>query len=591
MDTLALTLILALMLLGFVLERFPVDVTAILALAALLVFDLVTPSEAIAGFSNPAVVTVMMLFILSDALTQSGAIAGLGARIVRFAREVQTRAATLLMVVTGTLSAFVTNTATVSIMMPVSLRVARRFKVAPSRLLIPLSYAAIFGGTCTLIGTSTNILVGSLADDYDVARFTMFEFAQLGGILFAAGIAYNLVIAPRLLPQRTGGDSLTEKYQMGSYLTELKVGEASGMIGRTLVEERVGERFDVSVLEIQREGRRMTRDLKTTKLAGGDLLIVRGVMDEILALRDHGSLLLLTDVELDDGALQDESNILVEVQVLPQSDVLHSTLRQIDFRSRFGAFVLALNRVGHPLSHSRLATVRLQAWDTLLVFGPRARIDAMATGRNFNLVQELPVRLHLSRRWWIPASVIAAVVVLAALGTVPLLKGAIIGVAVLLLTGTLSIRQAYRAVDWSVIFLLAALIPMGTALEKTGLAESVANGIVGLGDSLGPWVVISLVLLTTSVLTEGITNVSAAVLMVPICASIAAGLGVDAKPFFMAVAFGASMSFATPTGYQTNTIVYGPGGYRFTDYVRVGLPLNLAFWLIASAMIPIIWPY
>jgi di/tricarboxylate transporter len=590
-DSLVLTLILVAMLAGFVLERFPVDVTAILALAALLLFDLVTPEEAVAGFSNPAVVTVMMLFILSEALTQSGAIAGLGHRIVRMARGVQTRASALLMLVTGALSAFVTNTATVSIMMPVSLGIARQFKVAPSKLLIPLSYAAIFGGTCTLIGTSTNILVGSLAEDYDVAPFTMFEFFLLGGIIFAVGIAYNLLVAPRLLSDRPTMESLTQKYQMGSYLTELRIGGRSDMRARNLEEQRIGERFDVSILEIQREGERITDGIKRVALAEGDVLIVRGRMDEILAFREQCGLLLLTDVKLDDDALEDESNVLVEVQLLPRSDLLYANLKEIDFRRRFGCFVLALNRVGHPLAHARLGTIALQPWDTLLVFGPRARIEALAGSRDFNLVQELAVRLRLARRWWVAAAVIPAVVVLAALGVMSLVKGAIIGVAVLLATRTLRIRQAYQAVDWSVIFLLAALIPMGTALENTGLAKDVAEALVGLGDGLGPWAVLSLILLATSILTEGITNVSAAVLMVPVSVSIAASLGVDPKPFLMAVAFGASMSFATPTGYQTNTMVYGPGGYRFTDYVKAGLPLNLMFWLLASLMIPVIWPY
>jgi di/tricarboxylate transporter len=589
-DSLLLTLILAAMLAGFVLERFPVDVTAIIALAALLLFDLVTPTEAVAGFSNPAVVTVMMLFILSEALTQSGAIAGLGHRIVRAARGVQKRASALLMLVTAALSAFVTNTATVSIMMPVSLRIARQFKVAPSRLLIPLSYAAIFGGTCTLIGTSTNILVGSLADDYGVAPFTMFEFAKLGGLIFLTGITYNLVVAPRLLRERPTMESLTQKYQMGRYLTELRIGTRSEMVGHSLLDQRIGERFDVSVLEIQRVGVRITQDIKRIPLAEDDVLIVRGRMDEILAFRDQCDLLLLTDVKLDDEMLEDESNVLVEVQLLPRSDLLYANLKEADFRRRFGCFVLALNRVGHPLAHARLGTIALQPWDTLLVFGPRARIEALAGSRDFNLVQELPMRLRLAKRWWVATTVIPAVVVAAAAGVVSLLEGAIIGVAVLLATRTLRIRQAYQAVDWSVIFLLAALIPMGTALENSGLAEDVAEGIVGLGEGLGAWAVLSLVLLATSLLTEGITNVSAAVLMVPIGASIAAGLGVDPKPFLMAVAFGASMSFATPTGYQTNTMVYGPGGYRFTDYLRVGLPLNLFFWVLASLMIPLIWP-
>jgi di/tricarboxylate transporter len=250
-----------------------------------------------------------------------------------------------------------------------------------------------------------------------------------------------------------------------------------------------------------------------------DLLIVRGRMREIVALRTQRQLLLLTDVELDDAMFEDESNVLVEVQLLPRSDLLGANLREIGFRGRFGCFVLALNRVGQQLAHHRLNRIRLQAWDTLLVFGPRRRVEALAGSRDFNLLHELSMRLRLARRWW------------------------------------------------------------------------VAGSLVSLGEGFGPWAVLSIVILVTSLLTEMITNASAAVLMVPLCVSIAASLGLAPKPFLMAVAFGASMSFATPTGYQTNTMVYGPGGYRFVDYVRAGLPLNLLFWLIASLLVPVFWPY
>ena len=590
MDALILVLIIGLMIASFVLERFPVDVTAILALAALLVFDLVTPAEAVSGFSNTAVVTVLMLFILSEALTQTGVVAGLGDRIIRASRGVHRRAAALLMVTTGSLSAFVTNTATVAVMMPISLRLARRFNIAPSKVLIPLSYAAIYGGTCTLIGTSTNILVASLGTSSGAATFSVFEFFKLGGLIFVIGVAYNLAIAPALLPDRPTLQSLTEKYRLDGYLTELQVPSSSDMVGSTLVEQRIGERFDVSVLEIQRGERRITTGLTDTLLEPGDVLIARGGVDEILSLREHCDL-QLSDGHLDDGALEDEANVLVEVQLLPQSDLLYATVREIDFRRRFGCFVLALSRVGQQPRRLRLGDIELQPWDTLLVFGPETRMETLAEGRDFNLLQQHDRRLTRSRRWWIPVAVVVGVVAMAALGMVTILEGAIIGVAVVLATGTLRIRQAYQAVDWSVIFLLAALIPMGIALEQTGVAQDIADTIVGVGEGLGPWATVSLVILATSLLTEVITNASAAVLMVPIAVSISSALGVDAKPFLMAVAFGASMSFATPTGYQTNTMVYGPGGYRFTDYVKVGVPLNLMFWLLASALIPVFWPF
>ncbi len=589
MDILLLVLVLAFMLTSFVLELLPVDVTAFVCLALLLLFALVTPEQAIAGFANPAVITVMMMFILSEGLVQSGVVRRLGHRIIRLAGRAHRRAQAAVLAVTGTVSAFINNTAAVAVFLPLSLDLAKHYRLSPSKLLIPLSYASIFGGTCTLIGTSTNILVSALAVAHGGAPFKMFEFFYLGGVLFALGMGFNLWIAPRLLPARASQESLTAKYRMGAYLTELKVAKGSDLIGRTVLEEDVSERSRVNVLEILRQRRKITSDLRHTRVEAGDVLIVRGAMDDILALSEQRGLLLLTDVKLDDAELADENNVLAEVQLAPGSALAGATLKEIDFRKRFACFVLALARTGEVI-RERITSVPLQAFDTLLVFGPRQRVAGLTQGEDFAPLQELPVRLKVAKRWWIGALAIPLVVGLAAFEVMPILKSAILGVALLLATGAVRIQQAYRAIDWTVIFLLATLLPVGTAMETTGLARVLGEGIVRLGEGAGPWVVLSLVILATSLLTEVITNNSAAVLMVPIAVSIAEGLGVDPKPFLMGIAFAASMSFATPTGYQTNTMVYGPGGYRYSDYLRVGAPLNALFWIVASLLIPVIWP-
>lgn len=339
-----------------------------------------------------------------------------------------------------------------------------------------------------------------------------------------------------------------------------------------------------------RDGVKIGGDLAHQPLAQDDVLIVSGRVDDIVAFKEQRRLLLLTDVKLGDDELADENNVLMEVQLSPRSDLLDSSLKEINFRRRFGCFVMAIARTGDVI-RDKVASVPLQAWDTLLVSGPRHSVAALDSGRDFIVLQELPVRLRLARRWWIGAAAIPLVVCLAALGVTSILAAAILGVALLLATRTLRIHRAYQSIDWTVIFLLATLLPVGTAMEQTGMARLIGGTIVSFGEPLGPWIVLALVVLATSLLTEAISNNSAAVLMVPICLSVAGEMGADPKPFMMGVAFAASMSFATPTGYQTNTMVYAPGGYRFVDYLRVGVPLNLVFWLLASALIPGIWPF
>lgn len=590
MDSLLLSLILLFMLVSFVLERLSADVTGFLTLSLLLVCGLLTGEQAIAGFSNPAVVTIMMVFILSDGLVQSGVMARIGYALMRVGGKIARRAIWPLLVLTGAVSAFINNTAAVSLFIPVSLSISKHFHISPSKVLIPLSYSAIVGGTCTLIGTSTNILVSSLAVHHGLAPFTVFEFLRLGAVLFVIGMAYNFFVAPRLLPDRTDQSSLTSKYHMGSYLTELRVDPNSDLVGHTVLEEQIGDRYHVAVLEIIRDGLRVVEPIDGTPLQGGDILLVSGRVEQILSFKEQRRLLLLTDVKLGDAELAERSNMLAELQLSPRSDLLGATLKEIDFRHRFGCFVMALSRTGE-LIRDKIGLVPLQAWDTLLVIGPRQAVEAQGAGRDFILLQELPVRLRLAQRWWIGALTVPLVVLLAALGVTSILVAAILGVALLLATRTLRIHQAYQAIDWTVIFLLVTMIPVGTAIEQTGLGLAIGEGIVQVGQPYGAWIVLSLIILATSVLTEVITNNSAAVLMVPISVSVAHELGVDPKPFLMGVTYAASMSFATPTGYQTNTMVYSPGAYRFTDFVRVGVPLNVLFWLIASVLIPQIWPF
>jgi di/tricarboxylate transporter len=590
MEIYALLAILGFMLLSFAFQWLPLDVTALTVLGLLLLFGLVTPQEAIAGFANPAVVTVMMMFVLSHGLVESGLINRLGYRISHISGPTPWRAVVSLLVATGVLSAFINNTAAIAIFMPLAMMLARHYRFSPSRILIPLSYVAIAGGTCTLIGTSTNLLVSSLAVEGGLEPFGVFELAAFGVVLFAVALAYNLLVPMRTLPERADVSSLTRKYSLGPYLTELRLPATSPLVGATVLERGISHRFNLNVLEIIRGQQKITQDIRNTELEPEDVLLVRGAMEDIVALRGHYGLLLLSDTKLEDSTLTDSTNVLAEMQLAPQSQLAGRTLKEIDFRKRYGCFVLALNRTGE-LIRDKVAFIELQPWDILLVFGPRVRIEGLGQQEDFLPIGEVDLKIRLSPRWWIAAAIIPSVVLLAAFGVFDILKAAILGAVVLLLTRAVTIQQAYKSINWTVIFLLAALLPLGVAMVKTGLADMLGRQVARVGDPWGPTAVLAVVIVVTALLTEVISNNSAAVLMVPIALSAAATTGVDPRPLVMAVTFAASMSFMTPIGYQTNTMVYGPGAYRFTDYLRAGVPLALMGWILAILLIPRIWPF
>lgn len=590
LDIAILLAIIAFTITAFIREWMPMDVIALCCLALLLLFGLIDANEAIAGFSNPAVVTVMMMFVLSEGLVQSGLVTKAGYRIADLTGTSQLVAAGLLLVLVGVISAFINNTAAVSVFMPVSIHLARHFRFSPSKILLPLSYVAIIGGTCTLFGTSTNLLVASLAESSGAGSFSVFEFAKLGVILFAVGLVYIFLVPLRFLAPRTILSSLTRKYHLSGFLTELKVPEGSKLIGRTVVEEQVSQRFQMNVLEIIRGEQKISVNLRETAIRADDVLLIRGGVEGIISFREQFGLLLLTDLKLHDEDLSDAHTILAELQLSPSSGLVGSNLKEIDFRRRFGCFVLALSRTGEFIQE-KLARVSLRNWDTLLVFGPRARVEALYEIEDFNALGERDLKLHLSRRWWISAATIVGVVVLSSLGVMPILKAAVLGVVVLLVTRSVTAPQTYRAIDWTVIFLLAAILPLGTAMQKTGLDDLIGSQLSWLGATYGPLVMLSVLYLATSVLTSFFSNNATAVLMVPVAITAAAHLQVDVKPFLMAIAYAASASFMTPMGYQTNAMVFGPGNYRFMDYMKFGLPLNLIFWVLATLLIPVLWPF
>ena len=595
--TVDIAIVLGVLASGFILfttELFSIDVTAMAILSFLCFFGYLSPEEAISGFSNPAVLTIAFLFIMSKALQKTGILEYLIIKVKKLADKSILLGRTFYLLVIGLMSAVINNTAIVAIFMPVTIRLAHKYKLSPSKMLIPLSYAAILGGTLTLVGTSTNLLVNSIfAGTSNFEPLGMFEFFKYGIILLVIGLFYILFIAPRLLPSRTVTSSLTRSYHLGGYLTEMKIRNDSPLVGKTCMDRGINRNYDVMVLDILREGKMITDMIRLTTLRAGDVLFVRGTLENFLRMKEVERVALLTDEKLTQEELEQEDNVLVECILTDKSDLVGKSLKSGNFRRRFGAFILAVRREG-VIFRKKIAHVVLNAYDTLLVYGPAKKIVNFSKGNDFIVLGEVNAEIRKQRFWWMTIIVILGSIIIAAFGFMPIMKSAMIGVVFLLMLKVITPKESYESINWQVIVLISALIPVGIVIKNTGTADWIGSFISNLVQSvprdLQPKVLLGLIYLLTMILTEVSSNAATAIIMTPIAIAVTQQLDFEPRAFIFAVAFAASASFITPIGYQTNLMVYGPGGYKFSDYIRVGLPLAIIFWLTAIFVLPIIWP-
>ena len=595
--TFEIVFVLALIVLAFILfvsEKFSLDVTALFILTILFTGGFLTVEEAISGFSNPAVITIALLFILSQGLQKTRILEYLIVRINKLVSQSKNLGLGVYLLTIAFASALMNNTAIVAVFMPVTIRLAHQYHMSPSKLLIPLSYAAIMGGTLTLVGTSTNLIVNAVYIENGGSPLGMFEFAKYGWITLLVGLIYVLWIAPKILPSRTVTSSLTQSYHMAGYLTEMKISEDSPLVGSTCQERNVNQSYDVIVLDIQRDGRLIAYNVGRQTLRAGDILFVKGSLESFLRMKEVEKVTLLTDEKLTQSELEQDDNILVECMVTDQSDVIGKTLREANFRKRFGAFILAIRREG-LIIRKKIAHVVLHTYDTLLIYGAKRQISELEKSGKFILLGEMQADLDKVRFWWISIVSIVLTVFLAAIGVLPILKGALISAVILMMFRVISPNEAYESIHWQVIVLIAALIPLGIVIQSSGTATYIANMIMQYVDTLSPsiqpYVLFALVYFVTMVMTEVSSNTATAIIMTPIVIAITADMQFDPRPFIFGVCFAASASFSTPVGYQTNLMVYGPGGYRFSDYMKTGIPLALTFWILAILIIPTIWPF
>lgn len=586
--------LLVIALICFIFEWLPVDITAICVTVALMLLGLVTPEEGIAGFGNSATITVMAMFILSAGITRTGVVQIARDGLTKWGGNNLTQQIIAMGIIVGPISGVINNTAVVAIFLPIIEDWCKKQRISVSKLLMPLSFVTILGGMITLIGTSTNILASGVSKKLGYGEFSIFQFTKLGIITFIIGLIYLAFIAPKLIPNRKPltNEFLGQDYDIKEYFTELIITPRSSLVGQTLSHSEIQRKFDLDVLEILQNGVRFSQPLGDKVLGVGDILVIRSSKEDLLKIREERGLSLLPDVQFQtdeiESILTSEEERIGEVLILSNSRLIGTTLKDLRFRQRYNATVLAIRR-GAELLQGRLGRIPLRFGDLLLVQGPRQSFIGLQTTRELLVLEQQNVETIRTDKALIAVLITVAVILVAAFNWLPILVTALTGVILMIITGCLKPGEIYGAVRWDVIFLLAGLIPLGTAMDKSGATELLANFVVGLGGNLSGYWILTFFFIATSLLTEILSNNASVVLMIPIAVEVANSLNLNPLAFMFAVTFAASNSFMTPIGYQTNTMVYGPGGYKFLDFFRVGAPLNLLMAIVTPLLI--VWLY
>ncbi|MEA5598348.1 SLC13 family permease [Rivularia sp. UHCC 0363] len=577
----------------FIGEWFPVDITAIAVMVLLMVLGLVTPEEGISGFGNSATITVMAMFILSAGIARTGAIEVVNELLLRWGGKNTTRQIFAIGIITGPISALINNTAVVAVFLPVVEDWCKKQGVSPSKLLIPLSYLTILGGMITTIGTSTNVLASGLSEKLGYGAFSLFEFTKLGLMVFTVGLAYLTLVAPRLLPDRKiKSNTITTDYDLKDYVSEIIVAPASNLVGQTLRKSQLQRKFDLDVLEIIRNDNHFPQPLADKLLQVGDILMVRGGKECLLKVKDEKGIELLSDVQFSDKSwerdLSSGEESIAEVLILSNSNLIGSNLKDIRFRQRYNTTVLAIRR-GEELVRERLGKVKLRFGDVLLLQGPKESFLGLQTSRDLLFIGDRDLETFRRDKAGIAVAIGLGVVLAAALGIMPILVSALLGVVLMVVTGCLKPGEVYQAVRWDIIFLLAGLIPLGIAMDKSGTTVWLAQNLVAIGGNLSGYWLLTLFYIVTSLITEVLSNNASVVLLLPVAVEVAKSLSLNPMAFILVVTFAASSSFMTPIGYQTNTMIYSPGGYKFLDFTRVGAPLSLIMTLIVPPLVIVLY--
>lgn len=585
---LTLTIILAALIL-FATEKLRVDVVALLVLISVGILGLIPRDELFSGFSNSAVITVWAVYMVSGAMFKTGVADTMGRAILKVAGYTEAALVGTVMLTVGVISAFMNNVGAVAMLLPAVVGISRQTKVPVSKLLIPLAFASLLGGKMTLIGTPANILATGILAERGLATFSFFEFTPIGLIVLATGTLYMVLIGRHLLPVREGARGKEAAYRLRDYVTEVRVSPASSLSGNTLLESRLGQDYDLTVLAIQRENGDKPALHRDTQIRSGDLLVVESSASELMTARQALGLTTEAEHKLNIELLESDEVQVIEATLAPNSHIVGRSLREARFRDRYGFTALAISRHGRVITQ-RLRDVPLEFGDALLLQGPKHRIVELQEGDDFLVLE--PIELEQLRRGKAPIAIAGLLLAigLAIFAGFEISLAMVIGAMIMILSGALTIEEAYESVDWRTVFLVAGMLPLGLAMQATGTAGFLADLMLGVFGQFGPVATLAGIYLLAALVTQPMSNAAAMVLIVPIAVDTAFGLGANYKTFTMAVVIGAATSFLSPVGHKANVLVFGPGGYKFTDYARVGALLTVALLVVSMIFLPMIWP-
>ncbi len=602
-----LTALVVLVFIAFVKEWVSAELVAVSALIACVLAGIlnVTPGDhlnALTVFSHPAPITVACMFILSSGLEKTGVIEALGTWFEKLAGSSPLRMMVVMMILVAALSGFVNNTPVVVVFMPIVLAICRRKEYTASRFLIPLSYAAIVGGTTTIIGTSTNLIATGIAEREGLANFSMFSITPLGLIFVATAFIYMLTLGRKLLPDRVTLATLIDTESSREFITHAFVKKNSELDGLTFPESPLAKMKKARVLEVLRDGRRLRRPLPEIVFEAGDEIVFKGDLAGVMGISKTEGIDVRGNAERGLEGIRTESALLMEGIIGPDSNMTGKSLKELNFRQRYGVLILAVHRQGKNL-RERFEDEKLAFGDTLLVQGPTEKMNTLFQQRDFINLSKPEHTAFRSSKAPIAIGALLLFMIAGALGghfgipRIPIVQLAMTGALLVLVTKCVQPHEAYRAIDWKVVFIIFGMLGLGMAIQASGLAQRIADGMTQNLGITNPYIMLAVMYLFAAVMTEIISNNAVAVLLTPLAIvvaktlAIANGTDISAIPFIIAVMFGSSASFSTPIGYQTNTFVYGAGGYKFGDFFRAGFPLAVILWLIASVMIPILWPF
>lgn len=578
----------------FIKEWVSSELAALGGMSVLIALGILSEEDIKVVFGNPAPLTIGAMFIVSEALVRTGAIDAIAVKFSVWAGKSMSRALVIIALIVVPLSALMNNTPVVVVFLPVIMAFSRSSGLKASKLLIPLSFLSILGGTMTLLGTSTNLLVASVSKDGGQPPFGIFEISKLGVVYAAIGFAYLYFFGNRLLPSRDTVSSLLDAEDTRRFLSGVEVTEGSSLIGERLIEHPLfSAGRKTYVYEVIRHGMAVNEiPLDAIVIREGDIFLLRATSKHLAAIKEAKGLRMVHDRPSPVGEKKEKGAEIKTVEAIigNNSSLIGRTIRSSNLRRHFGVVVAAVHRQGENVKDGFQDT-SLRFGDTLLIEGPVENLVRLQQREDFLSLNELNVRAPRKSKVLIAVAILLAVIACSAFGVMSIMSAALVGAVAVILTRCVDIKEAYKSIEWSILFLIYGMLAIGRAMENTGGAELLANQVVGVMAAFGPVAILAAIYLLSSLLTEMVTNNAVAILLTPIVISIAGALGLDPRPFIVAVMFGASASFTTPIGYQTNTYVYGAGGYKFSDFVKVGVPLNLILWITATILIPLFWPF